>query len=146
MALLADVTGRRIENLDAGYVQTMNVAASEAKIFIGGATFLDSAGYATSEDNGGANKFLGICEVGFDNSGTASITTNKPVKVRYGHIEQVPLSGAAITDIGKLIYATDDNVFTLTATTASVVGRVYDLGTVADTARVEFLRLDGLPT
>ena len=36
----------------------------------------------------------------------------------------LPISGAAVTDIDKAVYASDDNAFTFTATSNSYVGRV----------------------
>src|SRR3989304_1351117 len=141
MALTADKLDRRIENADGGYVQALNVAASEA-IYIGGAVFRDVAGNAVAISAAAVNPFLGIADTGYDNTAIAA-TPTKPIVVRYGHIEQVTLT-VTVADIGKLVYATDDNTFTLTGGANVVVGRVYDVGTVSGTARVDFQRYNGL--
>jgi len=141
-ALTADKLNRRIENPDGGYVQTMNVNASTT-IYEGGACFLDTATGCVTKTYNIAHPFIGIADNGYANTAIAA-TTTKPLKVRYGHIEQVPLAGAATTAIGQLIYVTTDNDYTLTAASGMLVGRVYDLGTAAGYVRVDFQRYFGL--
>ena len=67
--------------------------------------------------------FSGFAEGPVDNSSGS----NGDLSIRARDDEKVLLavSGAAITDIGKPVYASDDDTFTLTATSNSYVGRIY---------------------
>src|SRR4030066_266949 len=96
-ALTANKLDRRIENPDSGYVQMLNVNASTT-IYEGGACFLDTATGCVTKTYNIAHPFIGIAENGYANTAVVA-TTNSPLKVRYGHIEQIPLAGAATTAI-----------------------------------------------
>lgn len=69
------------------------------------------------------DKFVGFAEATCDNSAGAAAAKSVRV-VECGKI-QLAVSGATITDIGKPVYASDDDTFTLTASTNTYVGRVY---------------------
>ena len=139
MALSADGLDRQIENPDAGFEQTLDVAAS-VTIYEGGACFRNASGHAVPTTSTGTFPFLGMAVDQVDNS-SGSITTDKPLRVRYGHIEEVTITGVTVANIADLVYATDDNTFTLSPTNAYIVGRVYDVAGT-NRARVEFLRIN----
>lgn len=64
--------------------------------------------------------------VGFSTQDVASQTSNGDANVRVRRSGRVVLtiSSVAVTDIGKPVYASDGNAFTLTASTNSHIGRV----------------------
>jgi hypothetical protein len=66
--------------------------------------------------------FVGFATTKADNSTGAAAAINVRVK-RYGEIV-LPVTNVAITDIGKPVYAADDNDFVLTATGNTQIGRV----------------------
>jgi len=66
--------------------------------------------------------FAGFAEAKADNSAGAAGAINVRVKDEGKVI--LAISGVAITDIGKAVYATDDNTFTLTQGTGVYVGRI----------------------
>lgn len=69
-----------------------------------------------------ADTFVGIAYEEADNSSGAD--GDKSVRVYTMGDFQLPLSGAAITDIGADLYASDDETLTLTSTGNSLVGKV----------------------
>jgi predicted RecA/RadA family phage recombinase len=69
------------------------------------------------------DKFAGFAEATADNSAGAAAA--KSVRVIANGLIQLPVGSVAITDIGKAVYASDDDTFTLTATSNSYVGRVH---------------------
>jgi hypothetical protein len=82
-----------------------------------------------------ADQFLGFCIEKCDNSAGSAGDKNIRVKTK-GRIS-LTVSGVAITDVGKAVYASDDNAFTLTESTNSYIGRIVRyVGT--DTCIVEF--------
>lgn len=142
MALSANVATRRIEFPDHSLVQPLYVAAA-VHAYEGGALFRDPSGNAVLTSNSLANPFLGIAENEYDNS-SGGITTTQPVIARWGHVEEVTITGVTRANIGDLVYATDDNSYKLTLDANSVVvGKVYDVNG-ANTARVHFQRLEDL--
>ncbi len=89
-------------------------------IYEGAAVGEDGNGYAQPLTAG--DPFLGFADVMADNSGGAAGAEN--VRVRQFGLVQLAIGSLAITDIGKPVYASDDDTFTLTASTNSHVGRV----------------------
>jgi hypothetical protein len=80
----------------------------------------NGSGYARALVAG--DKFLGFALEPQDNTnGAAGALT---VQVRKEGAVQLSIGSLAITDKGKAVYASDDNTFTLTATSNSFVGRV----------------------
>lgn len=92
---------------------------ASSKIYEGSAVGL-TGGYARALNAG--DSFGGFAEVFVDNSAGADGAVNVNVN-RFGLIV-LPISGLAVTDIGKPVYASDDNTFTLTSTGNSAIGRV----------------------
>ncbi len=103
-----------------GDVDDLKVKASSA-IYEGSAIGITS-GYARQLAAG--DKFAGfaLCDV-------ASQTSDGDARVRVRHKGKIVLAitSVAVTDIGKPVYATDGNAFTLTASTNAHVGRVVDV-------------------
>lgn len=89
-------------------------------IYEGAAVGDNGSGYARPLVAG--DPFRGFCKYRADNSIGAAGAVKVEV-VHEGRIE-LAISGLAITDVGKPVYASDDNVFTLTATGNSYIGRV----------------------
>lgn len=87
-------------------------------IYEGAAVGLDGSGDARPLAAG--DKFVGFALYKANNSTGAAGAIKVEVKVR-GQI-QLAVAGAAATDVGKAIYASDDNVFILTASTNSKIG------------------------
>ncbi len=92
---------------------------ASSKIYEGSAVGL-TGGYARALNAG--DSFGGFADRAVDNSSGADGAVNVSVS-RFGLI-QLAISGLAVTDIGKPVYASDDNTFTLTATSNSAIGRV----------------------
>lgn len=86
-----------------------------------------TGGYARALVAG--DSFGGVAESASDNSSGANGDIN--VYVRRSGRMVINISGLAVTDIGKPVYASDDGTLTLTATNNTLVGRV-DLWTKAD--------------
>lgn len=69
-----------------------------------------------------ADQFLGFAREQCDNaSGNAG---DKNVKLRVRGRVSLTVSGVAITDVGKAVYASDDDTFTLAETGNSYIGRI----------------------
>lgn len=91
-----------------------------AKIYEGSAVGIEVAsGYARALVAG--DVFVGFAEFGEDAPATNGA---KSVRVHDEGKVVLAVSGAAITDLGKPVYASDDATFTFTATGNSYVGRV----------------------
>lgn len=98
------------------------LAKAAAKFYEGAAIGIEIAtGYARPLVAG--DLFGGFAEQPVDNTSGS----NGDLRVRARDDEKVLLAvaGAAITDIGKAAYASDDDTFTLTATNNSYVGKIY---------------------
>jgi len=101
-----------------------------AHIYKGAFVGRDAAsGYARALEAG--DPFEGVAYEEIDNTGGA----DGDVRVRVDTISDVnvPLAGAAITDRGATVYASDDETATLTSTGNSALGKLVDL---ADTGVV----------
>lgn len=94
--------------------------ASKAKIFGGALVGLTETGYARPLQAGDPG--AGFATDGVDNSdgadGAALVTVKSRGKVC------LYISGLTVADIGKNVYASDDNTFTLTATDNSLIGKL----------------------
>jgi len=129
MALSAD-TSRIFE---IGPINTLPCAAS-AVIYKGGAVG-DSSGYARALTAG--DPFRGFADAKVDNSVDGGAAGAKNVDVKTEGYMQVEISSVAITDVGKPVYMSDDDTFTLTETSNSLVGYVYRYVTT-DTCVIKF--------
>jgi hypothetical protein len=96
--------------------------AAGAILYEGSAVGINPAtGYARQLVAG--DIFVGFSEAKFDNSlGNAGDQSVRPYQ--EGRI-QLPVAGAAITNLGAPVYASDDNTFTLTQGSNTYIGRVY---------------------
>lgn len=102
-----------------GNLNDYPVIASDI-IYEGAAVGDNGSGYARPLVAG--DPFRGFSLEKVDNStGSAG---GKYVRTRMTGRVKLPISGLAITDVGKPVYASDDNAFTLTASTNSFIGRV----------------------
>jgi hypothetical protein len=118
MATLAVDKARPYE---LGTIQEYPVIAADI-IYEGAAVGENASGYARPLVAG--DPFLGFAESKADNSlGAAG---GASVRVRRKGQVQIPVAGAtAVTaNDGPLVYASDDDTFTLTASTNSIIGRV----------------------
>ncbi len=89
-------------------------------IYQGAAVGDNGAGYVRPLVAG--DPFRGFADYRVDNA--TGLAGDKVVRTRtHGNI-QLAISGLAITDVGKSVYASDDNTFTLTATANSKIGTV----------------------
>lgn len=127
MALSGDLA----RAFETGPKNTLPTAAS-ATIYRGSAVG-DSSGYARALTAG--DPFRGFADAKVDNSAGSAGDKNVDV-IEEGYV-QVTLSSIAITDVGKPVYMSDDGTFTLTASTNSLVGKVYRYVTT-DTCIVKF--------
>ena len=87
--------------------------------------FTDSAtGTVTNTSNAGANKFAGIAHERIDNSAGADGDRDAEYWIR----DRFELDGSGFTqaDVGKKVYAVDNDVVTLTSTGASLVGTITE--------------------
>lgn len=71
------------------------------------------------------DRFVGFCVSNVDNSTGAAGA--KYVRVRTAGRVQVPITSIDSTDVGKSVYASDDDTFTLTQSTNSYIGRAVRL-------------------
>lgn len=116
--------------LTADTVQTFEVGSDSADqpvldnvIIYRGSAVGSSGGYARQLVAG--DTFLGFAEQKVDNTvtGHASGFKNVPVR-RIGYV-QLAVGSLAVTDIGKAVYASDGNTYTLTQSTNTRVGTVH---------------------
>ncbi|MCK9326987.1 MAG: hypothetical protein M0P69_15955 [Bacteroidales bacterium] len=128
MALSADK--ERIYEL--GNINEVPVKGS-ATIYEGAAVGMTS-GYARGLNAG--DDFVGFAERKADNSADSTDGAINCRVISRG-LAKVTLSGVLVTDIGKPVYASDDETFTLTQSTNSYVGVVYRYVTT-DTCIIAF--------
>ena len=67
------------------------------------------------------DRFAGFAEANVDNSSGA--TADKNVRVRTRGRVQLPITNIDSTDLGKAVFASDDDTFTLTQSTNSHIGK-----------------------
>lgn len=103
---------------ELGDLNSLPVVATDI-IYEGAAVGL-SSGNARPLSAG--DTFVGFCINNVDNStGSAG---DKRVQVKTSGEIKLSISGLAATDVGKPVYASDDDTFTLTASTNSYIGKV----------------------
>lgn len=117
MALSAD-TPRKYE---LGNINTLPVKAS-TKIYEGAAVGDDGAGYMRGLVAG--DPFRGFAQRQADNSASATDGAINVNVITEGKVE-VTITGIAITDVGKPVYASADGTFTLTPGSNSKIGWVH---------------------
>lgn len=106
---------------ELGSIQEYPVVATDI-IYEGAAVGENGSGYARPLNAG--DPFLGFAESKADNSTGAA--GDKRVRVRMRGQVQLAVAGAtAVTANDRpLVYASDDDTFTLTASTNTIIGRV----------------------
>ncbi|MGQ9367704.1 cytoplasmic protein [Azospirillum sp. ST 5-10] len=102
-----------------GDINDLPVIATDI-IYQGAAVGDNGSGYARPLQAG--DPFRGFAETQVDNaSGSAG---DKHVRVRTRGLIRLAISSLAITDVGKDVYASDDNTFTLTQGSNTRIGHV----------------------
>ncbi|ORE94108.1 cytoplasmic protein [Stappia sp. 22II-S9-Z10] len=118
---MATLTTDAPRNMMLGDIQEFPVIAND-KIFAGAAVGENGAGYARPLVAG--DPFLGFAEVAADNTGGSA----GDVRVRVWRRGVVRLTVAGATAItandGAKVYASDDDTFTTTASTNTLIGTV----------------------
>ena len=102
-------------------------------IYEGAAVGSNSSGYAKSIANG--DKFSGFADEKIDNSSGGDGA--KTIRLRKRGSVLLDISGVTLADINKSVYATDDNTFTLSATSAVYIGQISRIDS-SGVAVVEF--------
>jgi hypothetical protein len=110
----------KARTFELGSINELPVIATDI-IYEGAAVGDNGSGYARPLVAG--DPFRGFAESNVDNSTGAAGAKN--VRVRTEGLVQLSVGSLAITDVGKPVYASDDDTFTLTATSNSYVGRVH---------------------
>lgn len=105
---------------ESGAVNSLPVIASDI-IYEGAMVGDNGSGYARPLVAG--DPFRGIALRKADNS--AGAAGDVRVELRPNGFVELPISGLAITDAGKDVYASDDDTFTLTQSTNTRIGFVY---------------------
>ena len=117
MTTLAANAVRAYEN---GDINTLPVIASDI-IYDGAAVGDNASGYARPLVAG--DPFRGFALRKADNSAGAAGAVNVDVRT-HGYV-QLAVGSLAITDVGKDVFASDDNTFTLTQSTNTRIGYVH---------------------
>jgi hypothetical protein len=94
--------------------------AASTKIYGGTAVGDNGSGFARPLQ--AADPFLGFADADYDNTNGAA----GDLRVNCNHAVQVQLdiTGASASSVGKKVYASDDQTFTLTASSNSLIGVV----------------------
>ena len=111
-----------IVNEHLGYVIDLPMGASET-IYKGGFVSLD-AGDAYGAPLAAGEVFVGLALEKVVSSASNGADT---CKVLVGGMFQQAITSVAQADIGKAVYASDDQTLTLTATSNSSVGRIVNV-------------------
>ena len=98
------------------------LVAADTHVFRGGFVGLDASGYAQALTAG--DPCVGLAYEECDNTGGSD--GDKRIRVYTQGDFLHALSGAALTNIGDAVYASDDGTLTLTATSNSLVGVCVD--------------------
>lgn len=135
MAALTD--DKNYQSQGAGEMREYDAIASDI-IYKGAAVGIKQSttntGYArpTQTDAGGVDVFAGIAMKQVDNSSGSN--GDKQVECyTKGRFKLEGFTGLTAADTGKLVYASDDQTFTLTSTNNTLIGRItkYVSATVA---------------
>lgn len=106
---------------EIGRVNEFPVIASDI-IYEGAAVGLvDASGHARPLTS--ADRFVGFCEQKLDNAAGAAADKNVRV-IEAGKVE-LSVSGAVITDVGRPVYATDDDTFVFSPVGGMFIGFVH---------------------
>lgn len=108
----------RSRNFELGDYNDLPVVASD--IIYEGAAVGDNGSNAHRPLVAG-DRFVGFAETRADNASGAAAAIN--VRVRTKGRVQVPITSIDVTDLGKPVFASDDDTFTLTQSTSSHIGK-----------------------
>jgi len=117
MATLATDKSRTYE---LGDLNSLPMVATDI-IYEGAAVGIEAASGNARPLNAG-DQFVGFCIQNADNATGSAGGVRVQVKT-HGEV-QLPVANVAATDIGKPVYASDDDTFVLTATGNSYIGKV----------------------
>ena len=118
---MTTLAGDKARAYELGTIQEYPVVATDI-IYEGAAVGENASGFARPLVAG--DPFLGFAETRTDNSAGAAGDKLARVK-RRGQVQLAVAGANAVTaNDGPLVYASDDDTFTLTASTNSVIGRV----------------------
>ena len=126
--LTKDVT--RVYEL--GDINELPVAAGEL-IYQGAVIGYNSSGYVRNLNN--TDNFAGFAEDHIDNS--TGLDGAKRIRIRKRGSILLEITGITLTDLGRAVYATNNNNFTLSPTNAVYVGQISKIE-ASGTAVVEF--------
>lgn len=103
-------------------------AAAVGPLYIGSLIALNAAGYAKKAADTAAEKFVGVLRYAVDNSAGAAGDKDAIVWAE-GAVELAFSGTATIADVGKQVYAVDDQTVALAATTTNdvLVGRITEV-------------------
>lgn len=115
-------------------------AAGTTHFYVGTFVFWNTSGYLDDDTDSGANRFAGVVLDEVDNS-TGSDGDLDVEFYREG-VFYLPITGAAITDVGKEVFASDNYTITLTDSASAV-----PIGVVAEyvSATLIGVRIYGAP-
>lgn len=120
MTTLAVEESRPFESHGHPFFNDLPVIASD-KIFEGSAVGENGSGNMRPLVAG--DPFMGFASKSADNSSGSAGDVDVHVR-QYGAVQLTVTGVSAVTDIGKPVYASDDNAFTLTAGVNSLIGSV----------------------
>lgn len=106
---------------EIGDINELPVAAA-TQIFEGSAVGINSAN-GLARPLAAGDLFVGFADRGADNRLGAAAALR--VRLREAGKIEVPITGLAITNVGKLVYASDSGTFSLTAAGNSLIGHVH---------------------
>ena len=106
---------------EIGDINELPVAAA-AQIFEGSAVGINSAN-GMARPLAAGDLFVGFADRNADNR--LGVAGALRVRLREVGKVEVPIAALAVTDIGKLVYASDSGTFTLTALNNSLVGHIH---------------------
>ena len=116
MAASTDIRRRWRDGTSYGYPVLAGV-----RIFGGTMIGVTAAGAAVPAAHASAVALVGFAKESIDN--TTGATGDQHIEARKG-VTQIPLAGAAYADIGKTVYASADDTFTLTAGALLAAGSI----------------------
>lgn len=109
-----------VRSYETGGINSLPVIAADI-IYEGAAVGDNGSGIARPLVAG--DPFRGFAQRKVDNA--AGAESAKRVEVRTAGLVQLAITSLAITDVGKDVYASDDDTFTLTQSTNTRIGYVY---------------------
>jgi hypothetical protein len=123
---MANLTAVKDPKLSNDEPQEYPVAAS-TKLFGGSFVVINASGYAAKMTAAASLKFAGIALETADNSAGANGAIKVKVARKRGMVIECVSSGLAAANLGDTVYADDDNVVTLTATSRTAVGKIVEV-------------------